>query len=413
MNSQIIINATNLGRYIDGIGVYALNLLRELSHLDSDHHFVIYVNRSCVEHLKEIQFPDNCELRWVSGVVSPDHGFKGHLLRLLYANYLGLKHRSSVVFIASQLEAMLFRRNQIIMVHDIIPLLFGKLHRKQYYYFKYILKHVLRRARWVITPSHHTKELLVEWYGIDESKVDVIHNGVRDLLFDKTQQRSEKGDGNFILFSGRMVPMKNLAGMLRAFSLIKDKVPHRVVITGHDRRRSSDARNASLVGHSFAQGRVEFKGHVSAIEMDDLLNHASVLVFPSFYEGFGLPPLEGMAHGCPVVVSNVSSLPEVCGDAAEYVDPSNVQSIAEGMYRVLTNSSVRRQLIEKGLERSKLFSWRESARQHLEVFDHAIDTAGTARPIHSVQPVGFAAARRYSLPIGAQGFYRMESGSQH
>ncbi|MFN0157374.1 MAG: glycosyltransferase family 4 protein [Bacteroidota bacterium] len=409
MNSHIVVNATNLGRYIGGIGVYALNLLKELPQLDSDHHFIIYINRSCAVHVNEIPFPDNCELRWVSSVVSPDHGFMGHLLRLLYSNYLGLKHRSSLVFAASQLEAILFRRNQIIMVHDIIPLLFRTLHKKQYYYFKYVLSHVLHKTRWIITPSNHTKELLVQTYGINESKVGVIHNGVRDSLFEKGQGRQEKSDGNFILFSGRMVPMKNLVGVLKAFSLIQEKISHRIVITGHDGGRLlKRISKTSTDGYSPVTARVEFKGHVSAKEMDDLMNHASVLVFPSFYEGFGLPPLEGMAHGCPVVVSNVSSLPEVCGDAAEYVDPCNVQSIAEGMYRVLTNSAVRKHLIEKGLERSKLFSWKDSARQHLRLFDQAIYSSGPKTQIHRIQSEGFA---EIPLSIGAHRFYRMESGS--
>jgi glycosyltransferase involved in cell wall biosynthesis len=405
MNSTMVINATNLGRYLDGIGVYAVNLLRELSQLDSNHHFIIYLNRSCAEHVREIQFPDNCELRWVSSVVSPDHGFKGHFLRLLYSNYLGLRHRISVIFVVSQLEAILFRRNQIITVHDIIPLLFGKFHKKQYFYFKYILKHVLHRTRWVIAPSHHTKELLVESYGINASKVHVIHNGVRDSSRDDSQDSSTRPDGEFILFSGRMVPMKNLAGVLDAFNLIKDKIPHRVVITGYDRKHSSsEASTAVPSNRASGRDRVEFKGHVSSGAMEQLMNEASLLVFPSFYEGFGLPPLEGMAHGCPVVVSNVSSLPEVCGDAAEYVDPKDIHSIADGMYKVLTEGSLRRSLIKKGLERAKGFSWEKSAKEHLEIFDGAIESAGTLRPIYGLQPTGFATATRDQLPIGAHGF---------
>jgi glycosyltransferase involved in cell wall biosynthesis len=345
--------------------------------------------------------------------MSPDHGFKGHLIRLLFSNYLGLKHRHSVLWVTGQLEAILMRQNQIITVHDIIPLLFRKLHKKQYFYFKYILNLVLSKARWIITPSYHTQGLLVERYGIDESKVHVIHNGVRDSSRDDLQDSSTRPDGEFILFSGRMVPMKNLAGVLDAFNLIKDKVPHRVVITGHDRKHSSSDASTDVPSNPALGGdRVEFKGHVSSGAMEQLMNEASLLVFPSFYEGFGLPPLEGMAHGCPVVVSNVSSLPEVCGDAAEYVDPKDIHSIADGMYKVLTEGSFRRSLIKKGLERAKGFSWEKSAKEHLAVFDDAIDVARPPMPIYNLQPTGFADARRDQLPIGAHGFYGMQSGSQ-
>jgi glycosyltransferase involved in cell wall biosynthesis len=345
--------------------------------------------------------------------MSPDHGFKGHFIRLLFSNYLGLKHRHSVLWVTGQLEAILMRKDQIITVHDIIPLLFRKLHKKQYFYFKYILKQVLHRTRWVITPSHHTKELLVERYGIDESKVHVIHNGVHNSSRDNSQDSQTRSDGEFILFSGRMVPMKNLAGVLDAFNLIKDKVPHRVVVTGHARKHSlGDPSAAMFHNHTLNKDRVEFKGHVSSGEMEQLLTEASLLVFPSFYEGFGLPPLEGMAHGCPVVVSNVSSLPEVCGDAAEYVDPEDIQSIADGMYKVLTEGSLRRSMIRKGFERSRRFSWEKSAKQHLEVLKNAIDSAEILEPVYGLKPTGFAAVRRNPLPIGAHGFYGMQSGSQ-
>lgn len=373
MSNTIIINATCLGKYIDGIGMRVLNLLREFSQIESHHRFIIYVNRSCAEHIKDIRFPDHCELRWVSSVISPDHGFRGHLPRLLYSNYLGLKHWRSVIFVLSQLEAILFRRNQITTIHDIIPLLFKSFHKKQYIYFKYILKYVLRRARWIITPSHHTKALLLERYGLDDSRIQVIPNGVRDSLFANVQQRIEAAESKFILFSGRLVPMKNVAGVLAAFSLIKDKVSHKVIITGHCMRvKSKEWAAAQLSKYSIEQDRVEFKGHVSAGEMEDLLNRASLVVFPSFYEGFGLPPLEGMAHGCPVVVSNVSSLPEVCGDAAEYVDPTDVHSIASGMYRLLTDAELREQLVAKGFRQAKQFQWRRIARQHINIFEDAM-----------------------------------------
>jgi hypothetical protein len=102
--------------------------------------------------------------------------------------------------------------------------------------------------------------------------------------------------------------------------------------------------------------------------MAALIKNASVLVFPSFYEGFGLPPLEAMSYGCPLVVSRVASLPEVCGDAAIYVDPYDAQSIAGGIQKVLADNVLRRSLVRKGFERAKLFSWKESAQQHLRIF---------------------------------------------
>jgi len=105
----------------------------------------------------------------------------------------------------------------------------------------------------------------------------------------------------------------------------------------------------------------------------DLYKNASLFVFPSFYEGFGIPPLEAAACGCPLVVSNVSSLPEIYGDAAYYVDPYDVENITEGMYKVLTDNKLRMKLIQNGLERVKMFSWDISAKKHINVFEEVLN----------------------------------------
>ena len=117
---------------------------------------------------------------------------------------------------------------------------------------------------------------------------------------------------------------------------------------------------------------VLYLGYLPDKELGELYNLATLFVYPSMYEGFGLPPLEAMACCCPVVASNVASLPEVCGDAALYVDPHDVNSIAEGIHKVLTDDDLRQSLIEKGLERAKLFSWEKSAKEHIKVFEEVL-----------------------------------------
>ena len=117
---------------------------------------------------------------------------------------------------------------------------------------------------------------------------------------------------------------------------------------------------------------IYYLGYVSNQELAFLYNLATLFVFPSLYEGFGLPPLEAVACGCPVVVSNVSALPEICGDAAYYINPYNIDSIAEGIRKLLDDKDLRGELIKKGLERAKTFSWDKSAREHLEVFEETL-----------------------------------------
>jgi glycosyltransferase involved in cell wall biosynthesis len=401
MKNTIIINATNIGRTLDGLGIYGLDLLRELATMKTELRFIIYVNRSCAEHLVGLAFPKNCLVRWVSGAVSPDHRFKGHLLRLLFANYLALRHRGSVIFSTSQLEAMQFSSRQIVMIHDLIPLLFKKWHKKQYYYYKYYLGRVLRSARMVVTPSQHTKDLIVESYGGPADRIRVIHRygvGVGEVLESATSCVEKE---KFILYIGRIVQMKNVIGVLKAFAQIKDKVDHKLVIAGSGQESIlKEFDTGSLSKFRLEPDRVELKGYIPDKEMQSLFSKASLLVFPSFYEGFGLPPLQAMAHGCPVVVSNTASLPEVCGDAAQYVDPADIHSIADGMYRVLTDNSLRQGLMERGFERAGLFSWEESAKLHLEVFEEAI-----AAP-------RYVAVKQQPSPIGAHALFRLGSGLQ-
>ena len=124
----------------------------------------------------------------------------------------------------------------------------------------------------------------------------------------------------------------------------------------------------------FLKDRVVFLDYVPEKDLPHLYSEAAAFVFPSLYEGFGLPPLEAMACGCPVIVSNAASLPEVCGDAAYYVDPYDVESIAEGIYKVLMNEILRQDLIAKGLERVKLFSWEKAAKEHLKVFEEVLNS---------------------------------------
>jgi len=370
----VVINATNIGSILDGIGTYGLNILRELGRLNTDHRFIVYLNTTARQHFMDMELPVNFSVRWVWPLMSPDFGFRGHLIRLIFANLLGLTLRKALLFNISQLEAVFFRSHQILTIHDLIPLLFKKCHRKQFFYYKYFLKYALRRADVLVTPSAHTKELLAQKYPLPPAKIRIVPNGVpRDLGPDTSIEKEQ-----IIVYVGRIVRMKNVTGVLKAFALMKDKVDHKLIIAGNGREALKKEFEAGRLSR-YHLDRVVFKGYVPTKEMHALLKRASLLVFPSFYEGFGLPPLEAMSCGCPVVVSNVASLPEVCGDAAYYVDPHDVESIAHGMYTVLSNDELRQRLIEKGYQQAKLFRWDRVAESYLRLFnEHASARSGYA-----------------------------------
>ncbi len=387
-----------MGSRASGISNYTLNLLEEFSRLNPGVPFIVYLNRKSEGRVQNIHFPENFTIRWAPRLISPDYHFKGHLLRLLYSNYLSLRYRKALIFNASQMEANFFRRNQVITVHDVIPLLFREYHRRQYYYFKYILPIALRFAKYVITPSTHTKKLLQRNYDLPPGKIHVVPHGVRESC-QEYNEKSRPGRDNFILFTGRIGPMKNIAAVVRAFHLILRNIPHDLVIVGEGKEKLEGEIKAGRLSQSeIDHDRIIIKGYVPDDEMADYFSNASLLVFPSLYEGFGLPPLEAMSRGCPVIVSRTASLPEECGEAAYYVNPYSVESIAKGMHDILTDPRLRQDLVQKGFQRATIFRWESSAWKHMCIIQDASNSLREYQTLKSEESCPIR-KRRFRLKI--------------
>jgi len=390
-SNTVIVNATNIGYKYHGIGVYSLSILNELTKLQTDLNFIVYLNKSCKEQIDKLEFPENFKIKWVSSLLSPDRNFKGHILRLVFSNLISLKHWKHLQFNTSQLEISFFRKNQVVTIHDVIPLLFPQYHKKQYFYFKIILKYGLKNARYIITPSAHSKELLRKIYELPYERVRVIHNGANTLkLIMKNIER--KSDNDFILYLGRINRMKNIQGILKAFDNVSSKIEEKLLIVGNDENElKREIRLAKL--KESTTNKIVFKKNITEAEKCKLMRNASLFLFVSLYEGFGLPPVEAMACGCPVIASNNSSLPEICGDAAYYVNPENHTEIADGILNVLNNTNLRNRMVNKGITRSLHFNWSYSAIEHLRVMEHVIS--------HSSFPV--EAKRKRIIPLFDRG----------
>lgn len=365
--NTIIVNATNIGYKFHGIGVYSLNLLKELCKLKTDLNFIIYVNNNAASHLNEINFPENFMIKWVSKSLSPDYGFRGHIKRLFFSNWLSLKYSSFLIFNTSQLEINFFRAEQVITIHDIIPLLFKKYHKKQYLYYRFLLKFGLKRARFILTPSNFSKKTLQNIYKIPDSKIRVIHNGA-DTAGRKENINFEKSEKPFLLYIGRICKMKNIKGVIESFGKVAGKIPHNLIIVGNNEISFIEEFYFAKIDHNL-KDRIIYKENISEAEKHYLFKNAAMMIFPTFYEGFGLPPIEAMAYGCPVIVSNNSSLPEICGDAAYYINPQNLTDISEAILKLIDNPELRNTLITKGKERALHFKWNFSARKHLWILE--------------------------------------------
>lgn len=222
---------------------------------------------------------------------------------------------------------------------------------------------VAKSADVIVTVSNFSKGEIQRLLNIPESKIKVVYNGVDEYFFSNTRKDSCKFDypEMYILFVGSAIPRKNIERLILAYRRIKDKIDEYLVIIGPKNKRVFG--NVNLEDDE----KIIIKGFVSKEELKYTYENASLFVFPSLYEGFGLPPLEAMACGTPVVASNVSSLPEVLGDAAHYVDPYSVDDIATGMLKVLDDNSYRKELIRRGLKQVKRYTWKKAAEDVLDI----------------------------------------------
>jgi glycosyltransferase involved in cell wall biosynthesis len=225
--------------------------------------------------------------------------------------------------------------------------------------FRTVVPRSARRAARVLAVSELTKRDLIELYGIPDDKIVVTPNGV-DAAFTPDGPRSD-GDP-YALFVGALQPRKDATAAIEALALLGDGAP-RLVLVGPDKGGRDDAeRVAARLGLT---SRVELRGHVPQEELAALYRGAACLVFPSRYEGFGLPVVEAMASGTPVVATRAGALPEVAGDAAILVDPGNPVALAGGIERAIAD---RERLVAAGLERARQFTWAETARRTLAVY---------------------------------------------
>lgn len=236
----------------------------------------------------------------------------------------------------------------------------------------------IRRARKVIAVSEYTRHEMKEVFPFAEPKIEVTLEAAdsRFVKLDACQKNEgilkQKGIRlPFILAVGNLQPRKNLSRMIRALAKTKKRagLPHQLVIAGKALWRESEIYRS--VRENGLENHVVFTGYVPDEDLVQLYNQADVFVYPSLYEGFGLPVIEAMACGTPVVTSDSSSIPEVAGDAAMLVNPEDVESIAQGLETVVTNTSLKEALGRKGVEQARKFTWEKTAEQTLRIYREA------------------------------------------
>lgn len=268
---------------------------------------------------------------------------------------------------------LFYRGRLLVTVHDVfhlaMPQYVGGLHKRLY--AKGMFAAVKQKADKIICVSEFTKRELVRLVGVDPNKIRVIYNGVDKSWFGIKANRCPH-EKPYLLFVGNVKPHKNLVLLLEAFESIMAGIPQDLIIVGK--------KEGFIIGDKIVQekavklgDRVHFTGYVNDEVLKQYYAHAEALVFPSLYEGFGLPPLEAMACGCPVISSNVVSLPEVCGDAVIYCDPYRPDDIAKKILFLTANLSLQSELREKGIQRAKQFTWDKCAEETATIIKELIN----------------------------------------
>ena len=385
--ASVAVNASIIGQRPTGLGLYTIKLIRALDGLRDD--LVVYTSApAALGGLRAQVVP-------VTSAVRPDWGLRGHVARALWLQTVQRRRCQAGRFrvvLNTIPEAILDGQiPQVTVVHDLLPLSFPPEYPRQQHYFRHLVPRALRLSRRVIADSENTRSDVIRRFEIDPKKVTVVYPGYDpDLYYPGDMGTTwgpgpSLGDEPYVLYVGNLLPHKNLPRMLDAFAILRRRLPVRLIIRGegwptYTRSLYEQVETLGLTGS------VSFLEYADEWTLRGLYLRAACLVLPSLGEGFGLPVLEAMACGLPVVTSRVSSLAEVAGDAALTVNPYDAIELSDAVHRVLTDRDLRDDLRRRGLERARQFTWRQTAERVSAVLDDAVGgrvTLGAGSPDHS------------------------------
>jgi glycosyltransferase involved in cell wall biosynthesis len=354
---RVAIDARKLHDF--GIGTYIRNLLRALARIDGETEYVLLCQSADMHAGAELG-------QNFRTVLEPSPNYS--LREQIHVPWVLRRERPDVFHAPHYVLPPAVRCRSVVTIHDTIHLTFPQYlpNRAAYAYARASMWAAVRRSDRILTVSDASKRDILHFFDVPADKVVVVYNGI-DERFARTPRAEDVArvreryqlDQRFVLYVGNIKPHKNLVRLIEAFHLLRrDDADLKLLIIGDEISKLPALRRA--VHQYKLHKHVRFLGYLPDDMLAILYRQAAVFVFPSLYEGFGLPPLEAMASGTPVVTSNVSSLPEVTGGAAMLVDPYDVDSIADGMRRVLTDPALAAEMRRKGLLRAREFSWERS-----------------------------------------------------
>jgi glycosyltransferase involved in cell wall biosynthesis len=365
---RIGINGRFLVAKRTGVQRAAYNLIRSLLEMDRDNEYFLFTGKSQVGN-PDWNYPN---VKVVASNIRSGESFRNHLWEQFSLPRLAYKYKVDLLHSPANMAPVFYRGKSIVHIHDLCFVVNPHWYSFSFHtLYNFLIPRLARRATRVITNSNNSKNDLLQFCKIDASKVSLIYWAVDDLFNQREPLASEfrpaLSDGDYILYVGSLEPRKNIRTLVRAFEMYRHRNPDRstkLILIGGESPLFGEVR---LKIRDFKED-VIFKGFVDDQLLRDYYRKASLVVYPSLYEGFGLPPLEAMASGTPVVTSNTSSIPEVVGDAAIMVNPYDTEQLAEAIAKVLNDRELRSQMIENGLQQCRKFNWYRVARNTLSVY---------------------------------------------
>jgi glycosyltransferase involved in cell wall biosynthesis len=272
-------------------------------------------------------------------------------------------------------QPVLYRGAVVTTIHDLTTVRFKNPAKNPLVYwskqqvYKWVIKKAARKSTTILTPTQYVKDDVAVFTGVDPDKITVTYEAA-DFIAEPPETVAELVGKQFIMYLGRPTPHKNLGRLIEAFGLLQKSHPDLHLVLAGKKDANYERYEAKVKSMGFTN--VVFAGFISDAQLRWLYEHCSAYVFPSLSEGFGLPGVEAMLHGAPVISSNATCLPEVYGDAAYYFDPLDVNDIAAKITEVLDDPILRESLIKKGQAQAAKYSWRRMAEQTLEVYNQAL-----------------------------------------
>ncbi len=353
-----------------GKGFFSFGLVSNILAQDRENQYVLYSDKIHNPFAEIMEGRENIEF-----ISLPQTGLKWHLAALKSLKSI----RPDMYFAPTSFIIPAFAPKwlkTVIVVHDLVAFLFPRNHsQKAVFIERLTLQRALHRAAKVFVVSENTQNDLIRLFRYPLSRTVEVPPALNDLYRTEIDEKAAEKvrtkfslPAKFILAVGTLEPRKNFANLIKSFVMIKRKYPdYKLVIVGKKGWKHHEIDRAIRLYQ--LKSDVIFPGYMKDEELHLTYSMAEVFVFPSLYEGFGIPPLEAMASGCPVVASNVASIPEVVGDAGLLIDPKNAVKISDAIVSLIEDTQVRNMLLERGIQRVKQFSWANSASIAIEAFN--------------------------------------------